>query len=107
MTLEQQRDQAIYILNEDLSNLSVLYKECFLSMGRGALLVYAKTIIDGIFPGKIDYRTKKQMLDVFDKPSDHADLKKMIDNYNPKKEGIMTLITDYSNATYYITVNLK
>ena len=107
MSAITQRDQALSILDTNLTQLSKLYKECYRSMGRGALLVYASDVIERGFPNKHDYRTKKEILDVFDAPTSRAQLKKMIDNYDQENEGIMTLITSYSNATYFTTVKLK
>jgi len=78
-----------------------------LSMGRGALLVYASDVIERGLPNGHDYRTKEEILDVFDAPVSHTQLEEMIDKYDQKNEGIMTLITSYSNATYFITVKLK
>jgi len=46
------------------------------------------------------------MLEAFDSPASKADLKRMLDAYDQRTEGIMALITDYSNATYFITVRL-
>jgi len=48
-------------------------------MGRGALLVYASEVIERGVPSDIDYRTKEEILDVFDAPSSHAELGQMID----------------------------
>jgi len=76
-------------------------------MGRGAMLVYAIDIIEGRFPTEDDYRTKEEILDVFDAPTSSDQLDKMIKNYDPKKEGIMTLITSYSNATFFLTLKFK
>ena len=76
-------------------------------MGKGALLVYTKDVIGVRIPRKIDYRTKEEMLDIFDAPRSQAKLVEMIDNYEPKKEGIMALITSYSNATFFVTFKLK
>ncbi len=76
-------------------------------MGRGALLVYASNVIERGVPSKIDYRTKKEILQVFDAASSQAQLKQMIDDYDQKNEGIMTLITSYSNATFFVTFKLK
>jgi hypothetical protein len=42
----------------------------------------------------------------FDKPKSHDRLAEMIDNYEPNKEGIMTLITSYSNATFFVTYRM-
>jgi hypothetical protein len=69
-------------------------------------MVYASDIIERDGPNEHDYRTKEEIVDVFDTPSSRAKLSRMIDNYNQKTEGIMALITDYSNATYFITIRL-
>ena len=107
MSAINQRDKAISILDSNLTQLSKLYKECFLAMGRGAMLVYASDVIEGRLTSKYDYRTKEEILDVFDAPTSYAKLKEMIEKYDHKKEGIMTLITSYSNATFFITVKFK
>jgi len=106
MNAEDQRDKALSILDARLNNLSKLYKQCFLSSGRGAIMVYASDVIDRDGPKEYDYRTKEEILEVFDNPSSHQSLKKMIEEYDQKKEGVMALITDYSNATYFITFKL-
>jgi len=107
MSAIKQRDKALSILDSKLAELSKIYKECFLAMGRGAMLIYASSIIEGTFPCKYDYRKKEEILDVFDAPTSHAELEEMIDKYDYKNEGIMTLITNYSNATFFVTVKLK
>ncbi len=107
MSAISQRDQALSILDSHLAQLSKLYKECYLSKGRGALLVYARDVIKRGVPNEHDYRTKEEILDVFDAPTSHAQLKEMINNYNQKSEGIMTLITSYSNTTFFVTFKLK
>ena len=107
MSAIAQRDKALSVLDSNLAELSTLYKECFLEMGRGAMLIYASDIIEGRLPNKYNYRKKDEILDVFDAPASHAELEKMIDNYDQKHEGIMTLVTSYSNATFFVTVKLK
>ena len=107
MSAVNQRDKALSILDSNLAQLSKLYKECFLSMGRGAMLIYASNVIEGRLPSNNNYRTKKEILDVFDAPTSYSELKEMIEKYDHKKEGIMTLITSYSNATFFITVKFK
>ena len=107
MSAINQRDKAISVLDSNLAQLSKLYKECFLSMGRGALLVYASDVIEKRLPNKHDYRKKEEILDIFDDPTSHNELEEMIDKYDHKNEGIMTLITSHSNATYFVTVKLK
>ena len=107
MSAITQRDQAISILDSKLTLLSKLYKECYLSMGRGALLVYARNVINRGLPNEHDYRTKEEILDVFDDPDSHKQLEGMINSYDQKNEGILALITNYSNATFFATVKLK
>jgi hypothetical protein len=107
MNAEYQRDHALSILSAKLKYLSKLFKESFLSSGRGAVMVYANDIINRDGPKEYNYRTKEDILEFFDNPSSHQSLKKMIEEYDQKKEGIMVLITDYSNATYFITVKLN
>ena len=106
MSAIAEREKALSILNANLKALSKLYKECFLSMGKGALLVYAENIIKGKMPTKGNYRTREEMLEIFDKPDSQSRLARMIDNYEPKNEGIMTLITTYSNATFFVTCRI-
>ena len=70
-------------------------------------MLYARDVISKDGPKEHNYRTKEEILEVFDNPESHKTLKTMIDNYDQEKEGIMALITDYSNATYFITVKLN
>ena len=70
-------------------------------------MAYAIDIIEKDGPNKHNYRTKTEILDLFDAPSDNDKLSLMIGNYNQRTEGIMVLITDFSNASYFITVNLS
>ena len=106
MSIIEERDQALSILNSKLRKLSTLYKECYLSQGRGALLVYTQNIIGRkTMPTWADYRTKKEMLDIFDTPKSQTELGELIDNYDQRKNGVMLLITSYSNATFFVTFN--
>ena len=107
MSAERQRDQALSVLEKNMTKLSRLYNKCYLSIGRGALLVYASDIINGHIPSKEDYRSKDQVLDAFDVQSSKTQLQSMIEKYNNNKEGIMVLITNHSYATFFITVKLK
>ncbi|MDD2390458.1 MAG: hypothetical protein PHP23_12100 [Desulfobacterales bacterium] len=59
-----QRDQALSMLDSKLTLLSKLYKECYLSMGRGALLVYPKKVIERGLPTKGSLRNKFAILSV-------------------------------------------
>ncbi len=107
MSAINQREKALSVLDSNLAQLSKIYKECFLAMGRGAMLVYASDVIKGRLPNKHDYRKKEEILVVFDAPTSRDKLEEMIDKYNHKNEGIMTLITSSSNATFFVTVKLK
>ncbi len=107
MSAINQRDKALSVLDSYLEQFSKLYTEYYFAMGRGAFLIYASDIIEGRLPNKHDYRKKEEILDVFDAPASHDELEEMIDRYDHKNEGIMTLITSYSNATYFVTVKLK
>jgi hypothetical protein len=102
-----QRDQALLILDSKIRQLSKLYKECYLSIGRGALLVYANDVIKKGLPNEHNYRTKNEILDLFDTPDSKAKLEVLINNYDQQTEGILTLITSHSNATYFVTVKLR
>ena len=102
-----QRDQALLILDSKIRQLSKLYKECYLSIGRGALLVYANDVIEKGLPNEHNYRTKNEILDLFDAPDSKAKLEVLINNYDQQTEGILTLITSHSNATYFVTVKLR
>ena len=106
MTAADERDMALSTVNGNLIALSKTYKECYLEMGKGGLLVYAQDMLKGKIPEKHHYRTKQELLELFDQPASHNQLGNMIDNYDPKKEGIMVLITSHANATYFVTCKL-
>ena len=106
MTAADERDMALSRLNGNLIALSKTYKECYLEMGKGGLLVYAQNMIKGKIPGKHHYRTKQELLELLDQPVSHDKLGNLIDNYDPKREGIMVLITSHANATYFVTCKL-
>ncbi|WP_223296723.1 hypothetical protein [Thiorhodovibrio frisius] len=105
MNSSNQKDQALEFLKADLPRFSKLYKECFLAVGRGAMLVYAKSALSKKLPNNHNYRTRQEILELFDAVESKEKLGGMIDLYEPKEEGILVLITDYSYATYFVTVN--
>lgn len=98
-----ERHEALSILDSNSDRLSSLYERCYQSKGKGALLVYAGIIIKGFFPSKIEYRTKKQILKIFDDPAAKNQLGEMIDGYDHRSKGIMTLVTSHSNASFFVT----
>ncbi len=65
MSATNERDQAISVLSNNLSKLSSLYRQCFDSMGKGALLVYTTNVVETKIPNEFDYRTKEEMLNIF------------------------------------------
>ena len=81
MSAIAQRDKALSVLDSNLAKFSSLYKESFLAMGRGAMLLYATDIIEGRLPNKHNYRKKEEILDVFDASTSHDELERIINNY--------------------------
>ncbi|EIC21661.1 hypothetical protein Thi970DRAFT_01881 [Thiorhodovibrio frisius] len=69
------------------------------------MLVYAKSALSKKLPNNHNYRTRQEILELFDAVESKEKLGGMIDLYEPKEEGILVLITDYSYATYFVTVN--
>ena len=107
LSAEIERDKALSILGKDLPHLSKLFKECYLAQGRGALLLLAKTVLESTIPNKFDYRTKDEIMDLFDDDKSKSEISLMVEEYDPKKSGILVLVTEQANATFYITVKLS
>ena len=107
MNEEDEKNQALSVLGNNLIELSKTYKECFLAKGKGSMVVYATDIINSRMPKMIDYNPKKETYDFFDDEESQNKWHEMIDMYNPRKEGILLLITSFSNRSYFITVKLK
>jgi hypothetical protein len=107
MKAEIERDKALSILGKDLVHLSKLFKECNLEQGRGALLLHTRLILEPTVPNKSDYRTKEEIVDLFEDKKSRSEIAIMVDEYESKKSGILVLITSQSNATFYITVKLS
>jgi hypothetical protein len=104
---EIERDRALSILGKDLGHLTKLFKECFLEQGRGALLLHTQFVLKQTIPNKSDYRAKEEIVDLFEDEKSRTEIAKMVDEYEPKESGILVLITQQANATYYITVKLS
>ena len=103
-----QRDKAIEILQNRLSHLSNIFRKAYLARGRGSLLLYAEDVIKNQHLSEANYRDRKESLFLYDDENSKNELAQMIDNYDPKTQGIMMLISsDSSNATWFITVILK
>ena len=104
----RQKDDVIAKLEEQIYEISNVFRECYFKKGRGALIVYTSLINSGHKLSDIDYNTKSQSIDLFDNKNSRKDLRRLIDSYDPQTEGIMVLISEsYSNDTWFITVKLK
>ena len=80
----KQRDDEIAKLEEQIYEISNVFKECFFKKGRGALIVYTSLINSGHKLSHIDYNTKSQSIDLFDNKNSRQDLRRLIDNYDLK-----------------------
>ena len=100
-----ERERALSLLEEQLPQLSKLFKECYLSKGRGSIVLYPFMLGKNHEIGEIAYSTKSESLDFFDNASSRAELRKLIANYNPTNEGILLLIVE-SGAAWFVTVKL-
>ena len=103
----QEREKALTILEKQLYHLSNVFKESYLKKGRGALVIPTFLIEVNTQISSTDYNNRNESLALFDSAKSRKDLKKLIDNYDPKTEGILILITQPNNASWFITVKLK
>jgi hypothetical protein len=101
-----ERERALSILESQMNEVSVLFKRCYLSSGRGVLLLYSQDVKLSNKVTESSYRTEEEALDLFDNEKSKSELKQMIREYEPKEEGILVLITK-SNATWFVTCKLK
>jgi hypothetical protein len=107
MLAQKERDKALSALEPVLFEISKVYRECYLSQGKGALLVYADSVINGHIPNAHDYRTREDVLEIFDDIDSKASLAALLNKYEPRTEGILVLITSINNETSFVTVKLK
>ncbi len=106
MKAEEEREAALALLEPNMFQISRLYRECYLNQGRGGLMLYSDSVIDDHTPASHDYRNTEELVELFDEPFSKQRLTGLIDKYDPKNEGILTLITS-SGATWFVTVKLK
>jgi len=106
-TAIQEREKALNILEKQLHHLSTVFKESYLKKGRGALVIPTFLLEGNSQISSTNYNNKNESLALFDTANSREDLRKLIDNYNPKTEGILILITQPNNASWFITVKLK
>ncbi len=102
----QEKETTLKLVNNHIDLLSILYKECYLQKGRGALILHPFHVENIPQLSCIDYNTRDQSLDLFDNKKSRKDLANLIDNYDPKIQGILVLITR-SNVTWFVTVKFK
>jgi hypothetical protein len=107
MTPMEERDKALSALDPFWPEISLVFRECYLSEGIGALLVYTDSVINGKIPTEYDYITKNDVLAIIDGIDSKAGLAALLSNYDPGTEGILVLITSSDNATFFVTVKLK
>ncbi len=100
-----EKDRALSLLEKQLPQLSKLFNECYLSKGRGAIVLHTFMLEKNREIGEIAYNTKNESLDLFDNVSSRAELRKLIANYDPTSEGILILIIE-SGAAWFVTVKL-
>ncbi len=106
MKPEEEREAALALLEPNMYRISRLYRECYLRQGRGGLMLYSESVIDLHMPASYDYRTTEELVDLYDDPFSKQSLTDLIEHYDPKTQGILTLITS-SGATWFVTVKLK
>ena len=107
MTPIEERDKALSVIDPFLLEISLVFRECYLSEGKGALLVYADSVINGKIPTEYDYSTKNDVLEIIDGIDTKASLAELLSKYDPHTEGILVLITSSNNAPFFVTVKLK
>jgi len=103
----EERDKALSVIDPFLLEISQVYRECYLSEGKGALLVYADSVINGNIPAEGDYATKNDVLEMIDGKDSKASLAALLNNYEPHSEGILVLIPSSNNPPFFVTIPLK
>jgi len=106
-TAIQEREKALNILDKQLHHLSTVFRESYLKKGRGALVIPTFLLEGNTQISSTNYNNRNESLALFDDTNSRKELKELIDNYDPKTEGILVLITQADNASWFITVKLK
>jgi hypothetical protein len=107
MTPMEERDKTLATLDPFWPEISLVFRECYLSAGTGALLVYTDPVINGSIPTEYDYISKNDVLEIIDGKDPKAGLAALLGNYDPGTEGILVLITSATNTPFFITVKLR
>jgi hypothetical protein len=106
MTPVEERDKALAALGPFWPEVSLVFRECYLSAGKGAVLVYTDSVINGTIPTDDDYLTKNDVLEIIDGKEPKASLASLLGSYDPHSEGILVLITSSTNTPFFHTVKL-
>ena len=106
LTPMEERDKALSVIDPFLYDISMIFRDCYLSEGKGALLVYADSVINGNIPTEGDYSTKNDVLEIIDGKEPKAGLAALLGSYDPHSEGILVLITSSTNAPFFHIVKL-
>ena len=106
MTPEEERDRALATLGPFWPEVSLVFRECYLSSGKGAVLVYTDPVINGTIPTDDDYLTRHDVLEIIDGKEPKARLAALLGSYDPHSEGILVLIASSTNAPFFHTVRL-
>ncbi len=106
MTPEEERDKALAALGPFWPEVSLVFRECYLSAGKGAVLVYTDPLINGVIPAEDDYLTRNDVLEIIDGKEPKAGLAALLSSYDPHSEGILVLITSSTNTPFFHTVKL-
>jgi len=107
MTPIEERDKALSVIDPFMLDISLVYRECYLSEGKGALLVYADSVIKGNIPTEGDYSTKNDVLEIIDGKDSKTSLAALLSKYDPHTEGILVLIPSSNTAPFFVTIKLK
>jgi hypothetical protein len=102
----QERENTLIELEKQIHDISNVFRKSYLQKGRGALVAYTYLLEIDHKLSPIDYNTKVQSIDLFDNKKSRQKLSMLIDNYDPRTEGIMMVISK-SNATWFVTVKLR
>ena len=106
MTPEEERDNALAALAPFWPDVSLVFRECYLSSAKGAVLVYTDPVINGTIPTCEDYLTRNDVLEMIDGKEPKAGLTALLSSYDPHSEGILVLITSATNTPYFHTFKL-
>ena len=106
MTPEEERDTALAALDPFWPEVSLAFRECYLSAGKGAVLVYTDPVIKGTVPTDDDYLTRNDVLEMIDGKGPKAGLAALLNSYDPHSEGILVLIASTANTPFFHTVKL-